>query len=223
MVGVIRGWDVLAHPVVTIRCFGWRVFFRAVTPWQGKTFLSLVQPVAAQRAVPVNVPGILDRCIGLELRAKRIYTVLGKALSDQGPVGPFFAGLAEQEQHHADLLDLCRASAIRGRWKAGVFNPWEAYLPKLEQQMDACEEALREIDSVDTALQMVLQIESSEINAVFNAAIAATDSPFAKRLRPFRKTMEAHMKYLAERLPLLSPNLMMACRELRARFPYART
>ena len=30
MVGVISHWDILAHPVVTIRAFGWRVFFRAV-------------------------------------------------------------------------------------------------------------------------------------------------------------------------------------------------
>ena len=43
MVGVITGWDVFTHPVVTIRCFGWQVFFRAVAPWQDETFLSLLQ------------------------------------------------------------------------------------------------------------------------------------------------------------------------------------
>jgi hypothetical protein len=223
MVGVIRGWDVLTHPVVTIRCFGWRVFFRAIAPWQANTFLSLVRPAVSAKAACSKVPGILERCINLELRAKRIYTVLGKALRDQGLVGPFFAGLAEQEQYHADLLDLCRAAAVRGNWKASVFNPWETYLPRLEQQMESSEEALSHIDSIDAALQMVIQIESSEINGVFRAAIAATDAPFVRKLKPFRKTMEAHMSYIVERLPQLSPNLTLACREFRARFPYVRT
>ncbi len=36
------------------------------------------------------------------------------------------------------------------------------------------------------------------------------------------KGMEAHMSYIVERLPELSPQLMLACRELRARFPKVR-
>jgi hypothetical protein len=159
----------------------------------------------------------------LELRAKRIYKVLAKALDDQGLVGPFFAGLVEQEQYHANLLELCRAAAIRGKWRANLFNPWQDYLPRLEQQMEAAETAVRHIDSIDAALRLVIQIESSEINQVFNAALAATDAAFVKKLRPFRKAMEAHMTYLVERLPHLSPNLILPTRELRARFPQVRS
>ncbi len=73
-----------------------------------------------------------------------------------------------------------------------------------------------------TPFGLVVQIESSEINEVFNAALAATDSAFVKKLRPFRKAMEAHMSYIVERLPELSPQLLLACRELRARFPKVR-
>ena len=141
-------------------------------------------------------------------------------LDDQGLVGPFFAGLAEQEQYHADLLELCRATAIRNGWKASVFNPWQDYLPRLEQQMATAEAGVYEIDSVDAALRLVIQIEASEINEVFHAALAATDAAFVKRLRPFRKTMEVHMSYIVERLPQLSPNLILPTRELRARFPH---
>jgi hypothetical protein len=223
MVGAITGWDVLAHPVITIRCFGWLVFFKAVAPWQGKTFLSLLQSSAFPSAAPTKGPTILERCIGLELRAKRIYTALAEALNDQGLVGPFFAGLAEQEQYHADLLELCRAAAIRSGWQANRFNPWQDYLPRLERQMEAVEAAVYAIDSVDAALQLVIQIESSEINQVFHAALAATDASFVKKLKPFRKTMEAHMSYIVERLPQLSPKLVLTTRELRARFPGARS
>ncbi len=222
MVGAITSWDILAHPISTIRCFGWLVFFRAITPWRGRTFISVLQDAGVFAAAASNVPTILERCIGLELRAKRLYAVLAEALDDEGLVGPFFAGLAEQEQYHADLLETARAAALRKGWRANLFNPWEDYLPRLEQQMAAAEAAAFGIDSVDAALRLVIQIESAEINQVFNAAVAATDATFVKKLRPFREAMEAHMAYLVERLPELSPRLMSATRELRARFPVVR-
>jgi len=96
-------------------------------------------------------------------------------------------------------------------------------LPRLEQQMDATEAAVSEMDSVEAALQLVVQIESSEINQIFRAALAASDSTFVKKLRPFQEAMEAHMTYLVERIPELSPNMLLACRELRARFPRVRS
>jgi len=222
MVGVITTWDVLAHPISTIRCFGWGVFFRAIGPWQSKPFLSLLRDSGCFGATASKVPAILERCIGLELRAKRIFKALARTFADEGLLGPFFAGLVEQEQHHADLLGICRGAAIRGGWKAHLFNPWDDYLPRLEQQMDATEAAIYQIDSVDAALQVVVQIESSEINQVFYAALAATDSAFVQKLRPFQEAMEAHMTYLVERLPELSPNMLLACRELRAKFPGVR-
>ena len=218
MVGVINHWDVLAHPVVTIRCFGWQIFFKAIGPWRGRPLLSLLRE-AGYFGTTSDISLILERCVGLELRAKRIYSVLAKTFADHGLVGPFFAGLVEQEQYHADLLQICRAAAIRGRWKASLFNPWQDYLPRLEQQMATIEAALPQIDSADAGLELVVQIESSEINEVFHAALAATDSAFVKRLKPFRKAMDAHMTYIVERLPELSPKLLLACRELRAKFP----
>lgn len=222
MVGVIRSWDVFAHPIATIRCFGWQVFFRAVVPWQGKTFLGLLQEAGYFRTAASEASTILERCIGLELRAKRIYKALARAFSDDGLMEPFLHGLVQHEQYHADLLGICRAAAIRGGWKTNLFNPWEEYLPRLEQQMDATEAAICQIDSVEAALQLVIQVESSEINQVFYAALAATDSAFVKKLRPFREAMEAHMSYIAERISELSPQLMLACRELRAKFPRVR-
>ena len=67
MVGVITGWDILVRPITTIRCFGWVVFFKAVAPLQGETFLSLLRSPAFPKPASSNVSTILDRCIGLEL------------------------------------------------------------------------------------------------------------------------------------------------------------
>jgi hypothetical protein len=209
----------MAHPISTIRSFGWIVFFKAVEPWQGKTFLGLLRDSGMFGAPVSKTPEILERCVELELRAKRIYKALARAFADEGLIGPFFAGLAEQEQYHADLLEVCRAAAARKGWKSQLFNPWDDYLPRLEQQMDAAYADVWKIDSVEAALQLVVEIESAEINQVFRAALAATDSAFVKKLRPFKEAMEAHMTYIVGRLPELSPNMTLACRELRAKFP----
>jgi hypothetical protein len=222
MIGVITTWDILTHPVSTIRCFGWGVFFRAVAPWNHRTFLSILQDAGSFGTAAARVPAILERCIALELRAKRIYNALEKAFADHGLVGPFFAGLALQEQYHADLLEVCRAAVSRRGWKANLFNPWQDYLPRLEEQMHAAEDAVYQVGSVEDALRLTIQIESSEVNEVFHAALAATDAAFVHKLRPFREAMEAHMAYIAGRLPELCPELLMACRELRARFPQVR-
>jgi rubrerythrin len=216
MVGVINTWDILAHPIVTIRSFGWSVFFRAVFTGRDKTFLSLLSDVIAPAS---RFSPLLRRCIELELRAKRIYDALANAFADQGEVSRFFASLAQQEQDHADLLELCRTAAIRGDWKVFLFNPWQDYLPRLEKQMEETEASVSKIESVDAALQLVFQIESSEVNYVFHAAVAATDSKFVKRLKPFQREIEDHLSFIVERIPQLAPYLMLACKELEAKFP----
>jgi hypothetical protein len=163
-----------------------------------------------------------ERGISLEPRAKALYRAPARGLEHQGVGGPFFTAPAGEGKEHADLLEVCRAAALRAGWNVNVFNPWLDYLPRLEEQMDAAEDAVRRVDSVDAALRLVIQIELSEVNEVFRAAMAATDTAFVKRLRPFRVAMEAHMAYIMERLPELSPGLMQECRELRARFPKIR-
>ena len=223
MVGAITSLDVLTHPVSTIQCFGWRVFFRAVAPWNDQTFLSVLQDAGFLGGGVSTVPSILERCIALELRAKRIYNVLAGTFANDDSVGPFFSGLAEQEQHHADLLGVCRAAAVRGRWKALLFNPWQDFLPRLEQQMERVEAGVQEIRSIEDALQVVIEVESSEINPVFEAAVAATDAAFVQKLKPFRETMIAHMTHIVEEIPELSPPMVSACRDLRAKFPFVRS
>ncbi|MBN2476374.1 MAG: hypothetical protein JXB62_17305 [Pirellulales bacterium] len=219
MVGAITTWDVLLHPVATVQCFGWRIFFRAVFPLQRTTFLSLLQNADFFVAAAAKSPVILGRCIGLELRAKRIYAAFAKALADDpvetGSASRFFHTLAEQEQEHADLLAVCRAVAIRGGWKADYLSPWQDCVDRLEQQMEQAEASVASIGSVEDALRLVIRIESSEINQTFQAVLAAADSPLVKRLGAFRGAMETHTAYICRRIPELAPHLTLACRELR--------
>jgi hypothetical protein len=222
MVGAITSWDIFSHPISTVRCFGWGIFFRAIAPWHGRTFLSLLQETGKFGAAAPKISSILEECIALELRAKRIYEIFAAAFDHQQEAGKFFAGLAVQEQYHVDLLRVCQFTSRRSGWKASLFNPWQDYLPRLEQQMDAVEAAANKVSSLDAALGLVLQIESSEINEVFQAAVAASDSAFVRRLKPFRQAMEAHMNHIAEQIPELSPQMHTACQKLRAKFSIAK-
>ena len=61
MLGSIRKRDVLAHPIVTIRCFGWHVFFRALMASRDQTFLSLLADCGAVGPPPVRVPELVGR------------------------------------------------------------------------------------------------------------------------------------------------------------------
>lgn len=217
MIGVIRASDVLFHPIATIRCFGWRVFFKAVFPWHDKTFLSLLQDARFFEAA-AKAPAPLEQCIRLELAAMRIYTAFAEVFAATAPAHKFFEELAWQEQDHADLLEICRSLAAHGTWRADRFARWQEHATRLEQQMQELEASLRSIDDLEIALQVVIRIEASEINQIFRGILAATDAGFVKKIKAFRDAMRNHIAYVCKSIPELAPAMMPACRELRMRF-----
>ena len=218
MVGVICRRNILAHPFVTIRCFGWRVFFRALIAGHGRTFLSLLADTKGLRPPTVKVPELVERCVKLELQAKRIYEWLAGRFLDHKLVSDFFATLARQEETHAELLGLCREAASRTVWKEGCFAACRDSIPLLERQMENIESSLESLDSVTDALRVVIQIESSEVNQVFESVVAASGSVFVKKLLAFQNVAENHIACICEEIPKLQPDLADECRELEDRF-----
>lgn len=216
MVGVISKRDILAHPVVTIRCFGWPVFFKALVAGRGQTFLSLLCEAGALRPATVEVPELLGHCIELELRAGRIYERLAQQFAGQDRVRRFFQTLAEQERSHAELLELCRQTAGRAGWLEEKFAPWRDAVPRLEQQMGEAEAAAYGLDELADALRLVIHIEGSEINDVFAGTVSATDSDFVRTLRAFHTAGTTHIGYISDRIPEFDPQLASECRSLRA-------
>jgi hypothetical protein len=219
MVGAITARDILAHPVVTVRCFGWRVFFKALFAGHRRTFLSLLSRARGAEGAASRLSSLVDRCSDLELRAKRVYAAFAHAFADHAAARQFFATLAQQEQDHADLLALCSDAARRGIWSAECHNPWEQYLPSIEEHMQKAEAAMYEIGALDEALRLVIQVESAEINRVFQAVLASCDWEFVNRLAVFRRAVELHVSYIVDQLPKLDPRFRLASRELRALFP----
>jgi hypothetical protein len=218
MIGTIRRRDLLAHPVVTMRCCGWRVFLKALVAGRRVTFLSLLADTKRLQPPTVKVPEFVGRCIALELQAKWIYEWLAGRFIGYDPVREFFETLAHQEETHAELLKLCREVASRAVWKEECFSQWRDAVPRLEQQMADIESSLGSLNSVSDGLWIVIQIEGSEVNQVFEGVVAASGSPFVQKVRAFQHATEDHISYICDEIPKLEPDLAKECRELRDRF-----
>jgi hypothetical protein len=218
MVGVINNWDILAHPLVIIRSFGYTIFFRAVFSGRKETFLSLLRSANIFGNCEPELSDLLQRSIELELGAKRIYEFIAGLFPLNRLAHQFFLALSEQEQEHADLLDLCRAATLRRGWKMSYLDTWQAQLPHLEQKMRAADALMHSITSLDDALRLTVEIEASEVNQLFQAIHISSDSAFVQKMLNFRAAMEQHISYITMMLPELSPKLGEISRELRAKY-----
>lgn len=87
-------------------------------------------------------------------------------------------------------------------------------MPRVEHRLNEIEASLDRVDSLDHALRIVVQIESSEINRVFSGIVATTDSDFVRALEVFRMAGQTHLAYIRQRLPELEPSLAAACQEM---------
>jgi hypothetical protein len=221
MIGVITKRDILAHPLVTIQCYGWKVFYQSIFARQKVTFLSLLERAQIfseskhkSKSNPI-LDDLLKQTIQLELRAKRIYETIAKLFISIPPAKDFFEVLSKQEQDHADILDVCMLTASRNGCDIEDINIWLGYISILETKMSEAETAVHSITCLDDALRLTVQLESSEINKVFQAVLQASNSRFIKKMANFRMATKTHLAYISYKLPELSPYLGETTREFR--------
>jgi hypothetical protein len=207
MIGAIRVWDVLFHPVVTIRCFGWKIFWQALQASPNCTFLSLLTERSVFGGQDSEISDVLRQCINLELRAKQIYVRLADTAAESRSLAQFFVTLAQQEQNHADLLELCSAASRHAGWRLHDLPVWRKELARLDQELHEAEVTASSVCDVNDAMRLVVKLESSEINRVFEGVIGASNSAFVKSLQPFHCAMQLHMNYLVTRVSELAPDL----------------
>jgi rubrerythrin len=207
MIGAIRSWEVLRHPWVTIQCFGWRTFFQALMAGPKQTFLSLLNDRAFFGFADSAAADIVKRCIDLELRAKRLYLVLAESTVDVPALSRLFTELAEEEQEHADLLQLCLAASSHVGWRYKDLPAWRSNLARLDQRMGQVEALVSQINDMESAIQTVIQVESLDINDVFLKLIADSNAEFVRKLRPFQYAVEMHLSHITTQIPELARNV----------------
>jgi hypothetical protein len=73
--------------------------------------------------------------------------------------------------------------------------------------MGEAEASAESLSSSIDALRLVIRIESSEVNQVFQGVVAASDSDFVRRLEAFHKATAAHIAYIRQEVSRLEPDL----------------
>lgn len=214
MLGAIRKRDVLAHPWVTIQCFGWRVFGSALIAGSHRTFLSLLVDAEAMRPAAGAASGdpkeFVRRCVALERQAMKIYESLAPLFA-QPEAQEFFRVLAAQEQLHAEMLELCARAGGREAWPPGHFDAQRGTLRELEVQMRQAEAKTRCVHCLADGLWLVLEIESSEVNRLFQTVVGTADSPLPRAIKSFQTATLEHLSYIAERVEHFEPELKPSC------------
>ena len=86
------------------------------------------------------------------------------------------------------------------RWKEGQVTPWRQVVPRLERHMAAAEAASTMVKHVRAGLELVIDIESSEINDVFSSVVAAVDSDFVQHTAGLRRGGKTTSRFCEPRI-----------------------
>jgi hypothetical protein len=216
MLGAISKRDVLTRPALTIRCFGWRVFLRTLLASRTQTFLSIL---VAERALQPARDGpfeVVQRCVRLEQIAKGIYQSLAERFKAEGLVQEFFRTLVRQEAEHEELLEICRIAGMHGGGDGLRLDQLRESVSLVERQMRAAEVKLRAVRILEDALWLTIEIESSEINRLFQTVVAAMDSEFVKECGLFRNAVREHLGYIRGIITTFQPSFGPACERMLA-------
>jgi hypothetical protein len=216
MKGVICKRHVLSHPLTIIQSFGWQVFLRALTAGRDQTFLSIVTPALMCSSAPAGVAAFIERCVALEVRAAEVYAQLSQRYGALPPVSRFFTTLSGHEQGHAELLEFCRGLASESCWLEENVAEWRGAVPRLEDKMTEVESGLDQLTDPEEALRLVIEIEGSEINNLFNGVVSATDNEFVRNFQAFQNAEKEHLDFICDEIPKLEIDLADACTELRS-------
>lgn len=211
MIGAIGLADLLAHPVITIRCFGWKVFFRSLVSSREDTFLSLLRDSRIFETARPHLPEMIEQCVTLEHQAMRIYKLLAQRFAYCDQARRFFEDLARQEQSHAELLEI-GWSVAKPSLDDEHFRPLLEYTANMFHEMQQIVTTINTVGSLEEAVDLVIKIESSEVNSVFCQVMRDFDSEFIKRLRPFRQAVENHLDFICRNVEELTPAKNGDCR-----------
>jgi hypothetical protein len=208
MQGVVTTRQVLAHPLVILEGFGLKVLVRSLFAGRDETFLDIVTRCAQEGAnddmEEVDLLKTVDRFVGLERRARDLYWKVSQDLAAFPDAAKFFVTLSWQEEGHAIVLSRVRREIRRGRlWRKSrdfhlsSLGSIEALFANFEHEVG------RKTVSLCRALEMVEEIEGSELDVVFDSLNDSVDMRSRARFERFFVLSNAHSAYWREQVPLL--------------------
>src|SRR5262249_40310481 len=110
---------------------------------------------------------VLGRCSVLEQRVADIYSQFAGGLNDDKALESYWLGMAEEEKHHAKVLAAEKA-ALEVDSDTGYFMPeFPAKLTEMDALLKRVEEKARLGVTKDEAFALALELEQSELNAIY--------------------------------------------------------
>jgi hypothetical protein len=207
MQGVVTTRHVLAHPLVILEGFGLKVLVRSLFARRDETFLDIVARCARKGAnddsEEVDLLKTVDRFVGLERRARDLYRSLSRRLIGLPDAARFFAVLSWQEEGHAVVLSRVRREIQRGKLRKKAKALQFDCLGSLETLFTNLEREVRKRVSLSRALEIVEEIEGSELDVVFDNLNDSVNMCCRARFERFFVLSKAHSAYWEEQVRLL--------------------
>jgi rubrerythrin len=122
---------------------------------------------------------LLRRCEAIEAGAERLYRSLSRRFPQDVELGRFFADLAADERGHAKKLGTWRRFLEHRAPSRRPFpSGYEESVTELEGLLGRLRERGRRASSAEEALRIALELESSELDAIYSTILQS--SPLAR-------------------------------------------
>jgi hypothetical protein len=203
MAGLIGREYCFKHSREIIRSFGFGVFLGTLAS-NRKTLLERTVDYYESRgyAFPGHIGRAYKLAALIELRVARLYGRLAERFSAQREAAALFEELKEEEREHCRLMQLCRFLV--------VVHPRLKYLPQVrDPQIRTIVARLRALNarldtlSLEEALEEVVAIEKSEVNAIFERLLKQAEAEPIRLFEGRLHEVEGHAESVPRRVEAL--------------------
>jgi rubrerythrin len=169
-----------------------------------ETFLDIVSRCTEEGARSemdeVDLLRTVDQCIGFERRARDLYRALSQQFAGIAKATKFFGTLSWQEEGHAIVLSRVRREIRRGRLWTKSKDLHLASVDAFDSLLAGFEEEVEKGVLLLRALDIVEDIEESELDVVFDTLNDSVDMRSRARFERFFVLSKAHSVYWREQV-----------------------
>lgn len=142
----------------------------------------------------------------IEFRVARVYGQLAEHFKSQPEAAAFFRELQEEEKQHGHLMLLCMYTVNNDpplRFVPTIKDPTVVALLERLKRVEAAIPSL----TLDEALAITHELETSEINTIFDRLLAQSNHPSTRFFRKRFDALEGHAESIPRRIAELKATL----------------
>ncbi len=194
--------DVVRHPVAAVQSLGLKGGIEALS---GTPVVDVARRRAECRGPRGSVMSLFEDYAKLEHRAAEIYRRLAELRRDRPEAFRFLQALVGQERRHAEVLILAGIEASCSDVPDQVFQlPRERY-PSLCKAFDEWDAAITPGMKDEEMVAMIIAIESSELDAIYDTLVASSKAAFPLALYHGVDAQWYHLDFIQKGLDTLRP------------------